>query len=77
MITNKQLVTLLNKSEIVVNVYDNELDLLASKNNGKYNLDDNTLHQVSLIAFNRVLGEDCNEVSWDECQAIFDLIERA
>lgn len=76
MLTNSQVVTLLNKHSVLCSVYDRELERIALMNQGKFKLDDNTLHYVSLKAIHKVLGREVN-VSWGECQRLFDIIARS
>lgn len=75
MLTDLQVITLLQRSKIVTDLYDSEMDKIATQNNGKYKLDESTQLEVAVKAFNKTLGEETN-VSWGECCAIFDLINR-
>lgn len=75
MLTDNQVIILLQRSKIVTDLYDKEMDKIALKNNGLYKLDEDTQFEVAKNAFNKTLGEKTN-VSWGECCAIFDLINR-
>lgn len=75
MLTNEHIVTLIKKQQTLFNVYDRELERIANMNAGKFKVDDNTLHYVSLKAIASVLNKEVN-VSWTECERLFDLIER-
>ncbi len=77
MITNSNLITILKKSSTVLNQYDKQMDRLALKNNGRYQLDENTQRELANNAFNTVCMESTINVSWGECCAIFDLIDRS
>ena len=76
MLTNTELISILKKSSIVRNVYDKEMDKLANQNCGVYQLDDNTQLEIANKAFNTVCKESTINVSWNECCAIFDLMNR-
>lgn len=76
MINNKNLITLLKKPLVVKDLYDKEIERIAYKNNGEFKLDENTQLYVANKAFNIVCKESTINVSWAECVAIFDLMER-
>lgn len=76
MITNRNLITILKKSTTVKDQYDKQMDTLASQNKGVYQLDENTQRELANVAFNTVCKESTINVSWGECCAIFDLMER-
>jgi len=76
MLTNEKLLTLLQKAPMVKNLYNREMDKRASLNNGLYKLDENTQLEVANKAFNTVLRESSVNVSYQECVAIFDIMDR-
>jgi hypothetical protein len=75
MLTNEHIVTLLKKQRTLISIYDRELERIANMNNGRFKLDDNTVHYVSLKAITQVLEREV-DVSLVECVSLFDLIER-
>lgn len=76
MIETKHLTQLLRKSAIVRDVYDRQMDKLAKKHGGRYQLDEYNQLRCANDAFNIVLKESTINVSWEECQAIFDIMDR-
>lgn len=77
MINDNQLFTILKKSPTVCNIYDNEMNRIAKRNQGEFKLDQDTQFEVAKKAFNSVCKESVENLSWDECCAIFDLINRS
>lgn len=75
MLTNEQLVTLIKKQKLLMEVYDREMDRVANMNQGVYKLDDNSIHYVSLRAIAKVLNKEVN-VSKTDCDRLMDLITR-
>lgn len=76
MIQTKHLITILNKPQIVYGIYDREMDSLARKNSGEYKVDQQTQLEVSKKAFSVVCKESVSNLTWDECVAIFDIMDR-
>lgn len=76
MLTSEKLFSILNNKTTICHLYDKEMDRRASLNMGKYELDENTQREVANKAFNSVLKENTINVSWAECVAIFDIIDR-
>jgi hypothetical protein len=75
MLTNEHIVTLLKKQRTLISIYDRELERIANMNNGRFKLDDNTVHYVSMKAITQVLEREV-DASLVECVSLFDLIER-
>ena len=76
MIQDKQLFELLKKAPMICAVYDKDMETVARLNGGEYKLDEETQLSLANKAFNTVLKESTINVSWDECCAIFDIIDR-
>jgi ABC-type hemin transport system ATPase subunit len=76
MLTTTQVFVLLQKRNMLCALYDRELERIALMNQGRFKLDDNTLHYVSLKSIHKVLGKEVN-VSWKECESLFDIIARS
>lgn len=65
----------LSKGQLILDLYDKELENQARLNNGMFDLSDENLH----VTCNKVLSTVYNKpvnLSWSDCQAIFDMIER-
>lgn len=76
MIDTKHLLVILNKPQVVCDLYDREMNLIAKRNGGEYKIDQDTQLEVSKKAFSTICKEDVHNVTYEECVAIFDLIDR-
>lgn len=76
MISNDNLFKLLSRSALVKTIYDTEMDKIALNNDGKYKLDEKTQLEIANKAFNVALKESTINTTWQECCAIFDIMDR-
>lgn len=76
MITTKNLLSVLKKPRVIYDIYNREIEIIAAQNDGAFILDENTQREVANKAFNTVAKEGIVNASWEECVAIFDIMDR-
>lgn len=76
MISTKNLLKILDKSVIVCNIYDNEMDLVVKNSMNIHDLNEDLELTIAKKAFDTICGESVGSISYKECVAIFDIIDR-
>lgn len=76
MLTNSQVIQILSKKKFVFDLYDKKLKDIAKNNNGMYLVDSSIITKISNDVFSAILKTKQSNATYDECVAIFNIIER-